>query len=318
MSNKNKRSTAAKAKKASKAASAANTKESTPVPPTDSRLFTSSQLSALIFLAMGMSQLMQYASALTEAEKEGPNKVCMSYLLDEETCNDPGFSSLIQAKYYSGINLLAITAFMVLIVWKTETYFSKLMTCLCITPISTTVLGIYMAQEHISKGKTLHIMLICFALLATSTPNSRDKIPFLAEQTWKNVKTLQGLALMGLVFTNLLDIYRANTLPSLMDAAMPTSTSVSLLVNFWCVDKISMALLFFYAMVHFPERIQRKFLSLAGLHQLVQFYYQLPRMTYPFANQQEVKYILLTSAIFSIVAWKGPSIAFKKDLTKKD
>ena len=217
MSNKNKKTAAAKAKKAEKASKASaaatdnastKTKTTTTPPAAPSPGFlSSSQLSALIFLAMGLSKLMEFASALTEAlDEEKAPKVCMSYLNDEETCNSPGFQSLIQAKYYSGINLTFLTAFMILIVWKNEKQFSKVMTCLCISPISTTVLGIYLSQEHVAQGKALHLMLICFALLATSTPNNKDKIPFLAEQSW-NVKTLQGLCLMVLLFQNLLDVY---------------------------------------------------------------------------------------------------------------
>ena len=320
MSNKNKKTAAAKAKKAEKAskASAAGTENATttttpPAAPSGGFL-SSSQLSALIFLAMGLSKLMEFASALTEAlDEEKAPKVCMSYLNDEETCNSPGFQSLIQAKYYSGINLTLLTAFMILIVWKNEIQFSKVMTCLCISPISTTVLGIYLSQEHVAQGKALHLMLMCFALLATSTPNNKDKIPFLAEQSW-NARTLQGLCLMVLVFQNLLDVYRANTLPSLLDVDLPAKDNVRILINFWCIDKLSIALLFFYAMVHFPEQIQRNFLSLVTILQLVQCYYQLPRMMYPFANQQEVEYLLLTTAVFSILAWKGPSIVFKKKL----
>jgi len=324
MSNKNKKTAAAKAKKAEKASKASaaatdnastKTKTTTTPPAAPSPGFlSSSQLSALIFLAMGLSKLMEFASALTEAlDEEKAPKVCMSYLNDEETCNSPGFQSLIQAKYYSGINLTFLTAFMILIVWKNEKQFSKVMTCLCISPISTTVLGIYLSQEHVAQGKALHLMLICFALLATSTPNNKDKIPFLAEQSW-NVKTLQGLCLMVLLFQNLLDVYRANTLPSLLDVDLPSKSNVRILINFWCIDKLSISLLFFYAMVHFPEQIQRNFLSLVSILQLVQYFYQLPRMMYPFANQQEVEYLLLSTAAFSILAWTGPSIVFKKKL----
>jgi hypothetical protein len=277
---------------------------------------TGSQLSAIIFLAIGVSKVMELSSAYQQGS-ENP-ALCMAYLDDEETCTHPNFPSLILAKYYSSMDLTLLVIVMVMVVWNTETYLSKLMTCLCISPLSSTVLGITMSQGDVTQGRTLHILLICFVLLATSVPTSKDKIPFVTANPWQT-RSLQAICLITLSMASLMEVYRVNTTDAssenaLLQTETPFPPKAKILVNFWCIDKLTMALLYFYALVHFPEAIQRKFLSLVYFLKLWEGLYQISNMPDPFQNVEGVRAVVLGTAAFSLIAWLAPPIKWKEKL----
>eukprot|EP00980_Cylindrotheca_fusiformis_P015086 scaffold4157_cov136-Cylindrotheca_fusiformis.AAC.36 len=275
---------------------------------------TGSQLSALIFLAIGASKVMELSSAYKQGIEDPV--LCMSYLKDEETCKHPSFPSLILAKYHSSIDLSLLVSIVVMVVWKTETYFSKLMTCLCISPVSTTVLGIAMSQGDLTQSRAVHMMLICFVLLASSVPNSKEKLPFITNTPWET-KSLQAICLMTLIATTLMDVFRlssgdAGRENSLLQTPFPFPPKAVILVNFWCIDKMTMALLYFYALVHFPEPIQRRFLCLVFFLKLWEGLYQLTTMPDPFESVGTVQSVILGTAVFSAIAWLAPSLKVKQ------
>lgn len=316
MTNKKKRTVATKKAKVATAKSSEENAAEAPSVPEKQAALTGSQLSAIIFLAIGVSKVMELSSAY----KQGSEKpaLCMSYLNDEETCTHPNFPSLILAKYYSSMDLTLLVIVMVMVVWNTETYFSKLMTCLCISPLSTTVLGITMSQGYVTQGRALHMLLICFVLLATSVPTSKDKIPFMTDKPWQ-ARSLQAICLITLIMASLMEVYRLNTTDaSSENSLLQTETlyppKAKMLVNFWCIDKLTMALLYFYALVHFPEAIQRKFLSLVFFLKLWEGLYQISSMPDPFQNVEGVQSVVLGTAVFSLIAWLAPPIKWKEKL----
>lgn len=315
MTNKNKRSVGTKKAKAAATKSIAEDVPTEPVADKPPAL-TGSQLAALVFLAIGASKVLELSSAY----KQGSDNpaLCMSYLNDDETCKHPNFPSLILAKYHSSIDLMLLVSMMIMVVWKTESYFSKLMTCLCITPLSTTILGITMSQGDILQGRIVHMLLICFGLLATSVPNSKDKLPFITETQWQ-ARSLQAICLITLIVANLMDVFRLSSNDSsrensLLQTEVLFPPKALILVNFWCIDKLTMALLYFYALVHFPEAIQRNFLSLVFFLKLWEGLYQVSSMPDPFQDAGAVQSIILGTAVFSLIAWKAPPIAWKEKL----
>jgi hypothetical protein len=315
MTKKNKRTTATKDKKVKKAASATPTP--TPTPETKETLppLSGSQLSALIFLAIGASKVVEFSAALKE-DTSDPS-ICLSYLHDEDTCQHPAFRSLIQAKYYSAMFLWSLVAILIMIVWNTERYFAKFMTCLCVSPLSTTILGVSLAKGALAQGKSLHLMVVSFVLLCTSVPNSKEKLPFIAGFENKSFfKSLQGICLLSLIASSLMDLVLVSSSSERQNALLEgvefPSSSAAVLVNFWCLDKLTMALVYLFALVHFPEGVQRKFLSLVVFMKLWEAFYVLPMMDVPFQDVTSRRIAILGSAIFCGVAWIVPSTPVKQ------
>lgn len=310
MTNKNKKSAANKQSKAEKAEKVAPApSESEPVLESQKDMLTSSQLAALIMLGIGGQKIYELSTAF-EQGTEKPY-LCMSYLNDEDLCSHPSFPSMILAKFHSSINLWFLTAIMIMVVWKTETYFSKLNTCLCMSPLSTTILGITMSQGDLSRGKYTQMVLICFALLCTTVPNSRDKIPFLTDKPLK-IGTPQALCLLVLFVTSMFDVVRLNAGQlgrenALLETATLLPEKAKILVNFWCMDKLSMALIYLFALFHFPLGIQTKFLLLVTGLKMYEGMVQISLMTEPFQHVSIIRAVVLATGLFAGVASMSPT-----------
>jgi hypothetical protein len=222
--------------------------------------FSKSQLAALIFLTIGTSKVMEFAAAVAEGT-ENPKK-CMQYLEHEETCKHESFTTLILVKYYSAIQVSCLVVSLGWHLWNSEAYFQKLMTTLCFSPLATTVLACFASQEHVQTGRLWHLLLNCGVLMAITIPTTREMLPFLhREQPW-TLKSLQSLCLMTLATAVLVEVgkvtsYGADVENALLitDSSFPEPARA--LANFWLVDKVSMAFLYAFAMVHLPERQQR-------------------------------------------------------------
>ena len=310
MTNKNKKSAANKQSKAEKAEKATPApSESEPVLESQKDMLTSSQLAALIMLGIGGQKIYELSTAF-EQGTEKPY-LCMTYLNDEDLCSHPSFPSMILAKFHSSINLWFLTAIMIMVVWKTETYFSKLNTCLCMSPLSTTILGITMSQGDLSRGKYTQMVLICFALLCTTVPNSRDKIPFLTDKPLK-IGTPQAICLLVLFVTSIFDVVRLNAGElgrenALLETATLLPEKAKILVNFWCMDKLSMALIYLFALFHFPLGIQTKFLLLVTGLKMYEGMVQLSLMTEPFQHASMIRAVVLATGLFAGVASMSPT-----------
>ena len=98
--------------------------------------------------------------------------------------------------------------------------------------------------------------------MAITIPTTREMLPFLhREQPW-TLKSLQSLCLMTLATAVLVEVgkvtsYGADVENALLitDSSFPEPARA--LANFGLVDKVSMAFLYAFAMVHLPESRQR-------------------------------------------------------------
>jgi hypothetical protein len=267
MTNKHKKAVNAKKTKAK----ASDTSPNEPVPSMEQpqlKSFTRAQLAALIFISIACSKILEFATALKEGSEDP--KTCMSYLNDEETCTHASFSSMILVKHYSALSLVAIVLSMMWHLWKSETLFLKLMTCICISPLSTTILAAIYSQGYVEQDRIWHLIIMSSVLFATCVPTTAQQLAFLPDQPW-TARSLQSMCLITLAISSLLDIYRVvdnsnnnNWENSLLETTTPFPEAARGLIHFWLVDKLSIALLFVFAVVHFPEHTQR--VSITNVH----------------------------------------------------
>eukprot|EP00537_Pseudo-nitzschia_pungens_P002324 CAMPEP_0172368324 /NCGR_PEP_ID=MMETSP1060-20121228/26405_1 /TAXON_ID=37318 /ORGANISM="Pseudo-nitzschia pungens, Strain cf. cingulata" /LENGTH=337 /DNA_ID=CAMNT_0013092873 /DNA_START=71 /DNA_END=1084 /DNA_ORIENTATION=- len=285
--------------------------------------FTTAQLGALVFLMTGVSKIYELTVALDEDESEAPS--CMAYLNNDETCKHPHFKSLIQAKYYSAISLAGLVSVYVLQLWSSEYYFMKFMNCLSINPLFTTFLALSALpftidspgeDGVISKTKMWELCAMLTILYGTVAPKSVDHLPFftgkMEEGSVKHV-SLQAASLCCLAGASFWDvcsviyngIYNTNGLQNaLLDVPEAFPDTAKALVYFWMVDKIAMAILYAFAIVHLPIFKQRAILVAALGIKLCEYYMQLPRMNDPWRDQEATVYpMTMGLAVLSAVAW---------------
>lgn len=263
--------------------------------------FTTAQLGALIFLMAGVSKLYELTTALEEED----GLKCMSYLTNyEEACKHPHFKSLVQAKYYSALSLAGLFSIFVLQLWSSEYYFMKFMNCMCVSPLFSSFLAIVALsfsvsageQEILSKSKTWELSIMMTILFGTVAPKSTDHLVFFTSKMEENVKLLsmQAVALWCLIGASLWDVaqvfYFAFTNDvglqnALLDTPVPLPEAAKAVVYFWVVDKLAIALLYTFAVVHLPVFKQRAILLAALGIKLCEYYVHLENMRDPLKNQ---------------------------------
>lgn len=266
MTNKHKSAEDRKVKRAAKAAkieAAYKASEPSPsLPEPEMRNFTRAQIAALIFVYMGYSKLSEFSTALSEGTEDP--KSCLRYLgeVNEETCRHDGFQGLMLAKYNSGIILFGLVVTMVLALWHSELNFLKFMMCLCVSPLFTTVIGIFASREYLITNRIWHMLILCSVLFTTSAPQNMRQLAFAFDRPI-SVKSVQSLTLMALALSCSFEIGRVLINPgnsyanSLIETETPLPDAAGTLINFWIVDKLSMAILYLFAVVHFEPNNQR-------------------------------------------------------------
>jgi hypothetical protein len=227
-------------------------------PPAASKGLSKGQLAGLIFLTIGVSKLMEYAKATKEAGTENP-ATCLSYL-DEETCNHKSFGSLISLKYHTGMQVTLLVVSLMRQCWQSEEIFQKLNALLCISPLGSTLLALVYGKGAIKNGARGQILIMCFVLIAVAFPATIQGLPFVSNQPWAK-RSLQAICLMTLAIIPLIDVIKVLSSGDLANSILETETNFPEpargLVYFYLVDKITMALLFVFALVHLPEQHQR-------------------------------------------------------------
>jgi len=280
--------------------------------------FTTAQLGVLVFLMAGVSKIYEFTTALNEDDGAS----CISYLNDEATCNHPHFKSLIQVKYYSALSLTGLVSVYALQLWSSEYYFMKFMNCLSISPLFTTFLAIVALsfstspgeKELLSQTKTWQLCIVMTILYGTVAPKSVDHLPFFTSKMEDSVKlvSLQAAGLWCLIGASLWDVARVfyqgissndGLQNALLDTPMPLPDPAKALVYFWAVDKIAMALLYAFAVVHLPVFKQRAILLAALAIKLCEYYMQLPSMGDPWKDQETLASVTMGLAVLSGVAW---------------
>ena len=240
MTNKNKRATAKKGKVTASSSSKDALTAGPSVEATNPALkrFSKPQLALLLFLYVGGSKIMEFRTAL----KDGTEKTCMDYLNHEETCKHASFPSLILVKYYSSLQVTWLIISLVWHLWQSEAYFSKLVTCLCISPLTTTALACFSSRPYVEPRRLWHLFFMSCVLLSLAAPRSMDVIPFLpqTQQPNRTLKSLQSMCLLTLAMSILMEVGKViRSDESLENSILLTETPfpepARALVNFWLV-----------------------------------------------------------------------------------
>jgi hypothetical protein len=284
--------------------------------------FTTAQLGALVFFIAGVFKIYELTVALNEDPNEASS--CMAYLNDEATCQHPHFKSLIQAKYNSALSLAGLVSVYMLQLWKSEYYFMKFMNCLCISPLfSTFVATIALSlsvspgeQEILAKSKTWELCIVLTILYGTVAPKSTDHLPFFTskkEQSSVKLVSMQAAGLWCLIAASLFDVAQVfyvnfttngGLQNALLDTPVPLPDRARALVYFWLVDKVAMALLYAFAVVHLPVFKQRAILLAALGIKLCEYYMQLRVMKDPWKNQDSIiAPMTMSLAVTSGISW---------------
>ena len=199
----------------------------------------------------------------------------------------------------------------------------KFMNCLSISPLFTSFLAVTALpftiesgeEDILSSKKTWELCIIITILYGTVAPKSVDHLPFFTSKMENDVKhfSLQAFALWCLVGASLWDVVRVfyvglssndGVQNALLDTPVLLPERAKVLVYFWMVDKVAMALLYAFAIVHLPNFKQRVILIATVGIKICERFMQLENMRDPWKNQESVVApMTMALAVTSGVAW---------------
>jgi hypothetical protein len=248
---------------------------------------------------------------LNTAYKEGFEnpQSCLGYLGQDnvETCTHPSFPSIILAKSYSGMSMAAYLLSGMMLLWDQEVDFLRFMSCLSLSPVATTAIATIFSQQWMEREGLWHLLLVATVLYTTIAPQNVRQFPFITDRQF-SPKTMQSMVLMGILAVTVWEITQVvllgpdNMANSLLVTSSRLPEAAQSLVYFWIVDKLSMALLYLFALVHLATPMQSAFLFFVALIKGWEFFIQINRMDEPFHNTTMVQATTFASAIASAVA----------------
>jgi len=284
----NKKKSSGKTKANKAVATAAATKDAVsspqPVPPATPQQLSMPQLTALIFLAMGASRILQVRSAYLLTAEGKASGICVEHLGGETPCTDATILALLQYKYGTALLCLLIAAATVVQCWflQPEAILSQLNALFTISPIAVGLAAMKvspsMGTVALSKQAAPGVVMGLLAL-----PTSRANVPFWGSQikTTLRKKTLPAMVLGGLAVLNLLQAvnYMGVTMESewVVDWMLPLQpeaiyqlassssgnddeqlkTAATPILYFLAVDCLTLALIFAFSWHALPDANQR-------------------------------------------------------------
>ncbi len=303
MTNKNKKLAIKKLKKVSKEFA-----QAPDVLGPDYKIFSRAQLASLVFFSIGCSKLMELNTAYNEGS-ENPSS-CVGYLGEQNanTCMHPSFTSLILAKYHSGLSLAGYLLSGMILLWDSEELFLRFMTCFTLSPVATTSFATILSQRMLERSRVWHLLIVSSVLYATIAPQSVAQIPFVTNRQL-DPRTVQSMTLMGLLVFGLWEIAHvalnseSSGRNSLLQTTSPLPEAASSLVNFWIVDKFSMVLLYTFALFHFSKSTQRAFLFFVSIIKAIELFNQLTQMDESYHDEFLVAAGTFGLSLASALAW---------------
>eukprot|EP00934_Nitzschia_sp_Nitz4_P004556 Nitzschia sp. Nitz4//scaffold25_size161228//15469//16458//NITZ4_002413-RA/size161228-augustus-gene-0.122-mRNA-1//-1//CDS//3329544535//4546//frame0 len=281
------------------------------VPEPQMQNMTRAQLAGFTFACIGVTKLMEFSTALSEGT-EDPQK-CLDYLGQEnmDTCTHPAFQALIQAKFYSGLNLAAVVITTGILLWASELTFLKFINSLTFSPVATTtvasIISPFLESKHV-----WNFIVIATVMFATSAPQNDHQLAFWHVEHPYSLKSFQAVSFMAMGAYTVWEIAslfldpQVSIANALIQSDTPLPDAASTLVNFLIVDKISMLVLYAFSVVHLPNHTQRAVLFMLALTKLAEYFYQFPNMTHSFQSQDIVQTAAIGSAILAGAGWAAP------------
>ena len=287
----NKKKSSGKTKEKKAVATAAATKDGVssssapkPVPPaTIPQQLSMPQLTALIFLSMGASRILQVRSAFLLTAEGKASGICVEHLGGEAPCTDATILALLQYKYGTALQCLLIAAAAVVQCWflQPEAILSQLNALFTISPIAVGLAAMKVSPS-IGTGPLWKQAAVCLVLGMLALPTSRANVPFWGSQIkmTSRKKTLPAMVLGGLAVLNLLQAvnYIGVTMESewVVDWMLPLQpesiyqlassvsdddehlkTAATPILYFLAVDCLTLALIFAFGWHALPDANQR-------------------------------------------------------------
>jgi len=362
MTNKKKQASGSKAA-ASKKKTSPSTNNKDGAPPETSQpraqpkgAFTSPQLTALIFIAMGVSRLLEWKRAVHEVTAQTESHVngtgaCQAYMRttiksdDDDNqsdvqevdydfvCNSPVTRLLMQLKYDSSLQIIAMVVYLSLQCWNNERLLHRINTCLFLVPISSTLVLLQLCMPYLESSKTSSLTLMCSVLMAVAGPPAVTSMKEMLQGGGRPAYTrgtIQSLFLSGMVFLHFYDMYQWWCTAQVGANAVTTTTSSVLSVTtltvdnewtdawkvffyFMIMDKLTISLLLTCVWFSFEDYRQRNFLACCAVLKCVEHQYQMVQ----YANADEVftdyklkQNTILVTGVFATIAWLAPSFGF--------
>ncbi|KAI2509263.1 hypothetical protein MHU86_5151 [Fragilaria crotonensis] len=309
MTNKKKAKTAAKSKVKVKPDSIADV----PGPvaaPAKRPGFSSSQFTGLVFLAVGMSYLLEFRAVLKF-------RTCNAYMQDfsgECTEND---LTMVQAKYNSGILAEVLVAFCFWLCWNDEALLHRLNALLCSSPLVTTLLAMQTTKGMVHAGHLFKLGMLVSVLLIVAASSIYGASSIALRLPLK--VDLQNAILLTLSVIHAFEAYKflSAGVPGFVRVTETTPPSLALL-PFLAVDQCTVAGLCFFGIAYLNDGKKRTLLMFISVCQFAAHFLLFPRIRDSLVDPEYYNNLYFGSATFSMTASFAPQVTFLKEPTMEE
>ena len=280
----------------------------------------------------------------TEAEL----KICKSYFQNESMCYDSNddddtvsLSSLLQMKYFTSLSMTFIVLSLCYSTWNTETMLLQVNRLLCLFPISILMVALYMnlQNDQLKYGRVQQNILMCITLLTVqyalptppaTTPSGADGTAaattpatplthFTKINPYSTFRTLQGFCLLTFAVASLVEVYHLYLKPTYINSDSNNLIHNEPILHGWIVDQLSMAVMYLFVLMKFPNPAQRTFCMAISILKFIEYYYMLPNMkllSEPASTgagfEERIYHTTMGTAVFGLIAWFTPPLVWKK------
>ena len=273
---------------------------------------SSAQFTIVIFLSVAISYLLDYAKAISQGID---SNYCKNFIQDVDTCSTTDMH-MIRAKYYSGILTVVVVGLTGWTVRREEPLLLRLISCLLMTPILSTVIVLQASKEWIHVGKNFSIGMMCTVLLVVGM-SSFGNAAILAP--WQSSFRLDvpTLTILVLILVNIYETIRLGMEQvegHVIVGDNGITAPAKVLIYFLCVDKATIVAVLMFGLAFLNDSKRRHFLLYFAMTHLVVRYDHLPKMANVLLDMTYHNHFYFGSAMFSFMAVIAPMVSFGKPL----
>jgi len=266
------------------------------------------QLTALVFLALGASWVIEYWAAATN---EGAfSKACSKYYQTSEPCTEVD-AFVIRTKFHSSIISFVLVLVTTLLCWYDDKLLQSLNYCLCASPIALTIGVLAMSEgcnsnalvpDEVNRVVFVGIALIALAVVSSAVGTASLKKPqlnSLYDSSWMSFALAIIVEAMSFAKGGVEGYTNANP-TDITDGA-------ECAVNFIAIDKATIAALVAFGLYFFDESRKNTMMFVIALSNLAKLFFQLPEQEAGLRDPEMERKVLFGTAIFTGVLSFLPS-----------
>lgn len=273
---------------------------------------TSAQFTVVVFLSVAITYLLDYTKAVSQGID---SNYCKNFIQDVEACSTTDVT-MIRVKYYTGILTVAIVGLTGWTVRQEEPLLLRLISCLLLTPILSTVIALQVSKEWIHVGKNFSIGMMCTVLLVVgmSTFGTAASLA-----PWQSLIPLDvsKVTMVSLILVNLYETFRLGmeqTEGHVIVGDDGVTAPAKALMYFLCVDKTTIVAMLMFGLAFLNDSKRRYFLFYFAMTHLVVRYYHLVKMENDLLDMTYQNHFYFGSAMFSLMAVFIPTVSFGRIL----